>query len=313
VEHGWLPDGGGGPGGATRTPRVSLHTQQQPATGARPIKTAGQARCSPSATWPAPTLRLDLSRRKADRKSMDIRAVAFDVNGTLVRILTEDDTDQIFRTAAHFLTYQGIDLHRHQVRDLYFQMLKEQQQASRQEHPEFDAVDIWRGIIEGHLTDFTRSVPSAKLDQLPLFLAEVSRGIARRRLHLYPHVHEVLDVLRACYPLALVTDAQSAYARAELHKVGLLDYFDPIIVSGDHGYRKPDRRLFQFALDGLRVAAENVLFVGNDMYRDIFGARRVGMQTVLFDSDQGTKVHLDCVPDYTITDLRDLKRILDLL
>ena len=39
---------------------------------------------------------------------MDIRAVAFDVNGTLVRILTEDGIDQIFRSAAHFLTYQGI-------------------------------------------------------------------------------------------------------------------------------------------------------------------------------------------------------------
>ena len=40
----------------------------------------------------------------------DIRAVAFDVNGTLIRILTEDGADQVFRAAAHFLTYQGIDL-----------------------------------------------------------------------------------------------------------------------------------------------------------------------------------------------------------
>jgi putative hydrolase of the HAD superfamily len=147
---------------------------------------------------------------------------------------------------------------------------------------------------------------------MPLFLAEMSRGISRRRLGLYPHVREVLDVLRERYPLALVTDSQSAHARGELHKVGLLGYFDPVIVSGDHGYRKPDRRLFQFALDGMRVAAENALFVGNDMYRDIFGAREVGMKTVMFDSDQGTKVHPDCVPDYTITDLRDLLKILDL-
>ena len=43
---------------------------------------------------------------------MDIRAVAFDVNGTLVRILADDDEERIFRAAAHFLTYQGIDLHR---------------------------------------------------------------------------------------------------------------------------------------------------------------------------------------------------------
>src|SRR5205809_7065173 len=59
------------------------------------------------------------------QQSMDIRAIAFDANGTLIRIQTEDGDEQIFRSAAHFLTYQGIDLHRDQVRDLYFQIMKE--------------------------------------------------------------------------------------------------------------------------------------------------------------------------------------------
>jgi putative hydrolase of the HAD superfamily len=243
---------------------------------------------------------------------MDIRAVAFDVNGTLVRILTDEGMEQIFRSAAHFLTYQGIDLHRHQVRELYFGTLREQQQTSPEEHPEFDAVGIWRRIIDGNATDFTRTLPAGKLEQIPLFLAEMSRGISRERLGLYPHVREVLDVLRERYPLALVTDAQSAYTRGELHKVGLLDYFDPIVISGDHGYRKPDRRLFQFALDGMGVAAENALYIGNDMHRDIFGAREAGMPTVMFESGQGTSAYLDCVPDYRITDFRDLLKILGL-
>ena len=243
---------------------------------------------------------------------MDIRAVAFDVYGTLVRIQTDDRADEIFRAAAHFLTYQGIDLCREQVRDLYFRTMSEQRKASREEHPEFDAEGIWRSIIRAHQTAFTRSLPRAKLRQMPLFLAEMCRGISRHELGLYPHVHEVLDVLRARYPLALVTDAQSTRVRGELHRVGLLGYFDPIVVSGDHGYRKPDRRLFQSALDAMRVAAGNVLYVGNDMHRDIFGAREAGLRTVMFDSNQGTKAYLDCVPDYTITDFRDLLRILGL-
>jgi putative hydrolase of the HAD superfamily len=243
---------------------------------------------------------------------MDIRAVAFDVNGTLVRILTEDGDEQAFRAAAHFLTYQGIELHRHELRDLYFQIMKEQLRTSPEEYPEFDAVGIWRGIIEEHATDFTRALPAGKLQQLPLFLAEMTRGVSRRRLSPHPHVREVLDVLYNRYPLAIVTDAQSAYARGELHKVGLLGYFDPVIVSGDHGYRKPDRRLFQLALDGMGIAAENALYVGNDMYRDIHGAQEAGLTTVMFDSDQGEKVYRDCHPDYTITDFRDLLQILGL-
>jgi phosphoglycolate phosphatase-like HAD superfamily hydrolase len=145
---------------------------------------------------------------------MDIRAVVFDVNGTLVRIRTDDGMEQIFRSVAHFLTYQGIDLHRHQVRDLYFEQMKEQRQASPEQHPEFDAVGIWRSIIQAHQTEFTRALPAEKLEQLPLFLAEMYRGISRCRLRLYPHVREVLDVLRERCPLAVVTATRRAPTRA---------------------------------------------------------------------------------------------------
>jgi putative hydrolase of the HAD superfamily len=235
-----------------------------------------------------------------------VRAVLFDVNGTLVDIHTEEGAEQVFRAAGHFLTYQGIDLRRGQVRDRYFELLKEQQRTSPEEYPEFDAVEIWRTILDENATAYTRALPPEKYAQLPLFLAEMSRGISRRRLRLYPHVRGVLDVLRARLPLAVVTDAQAANARGELHQVGLLDYFDPIVVSGDHGFRKPDPRLFRYALHALGVAAEDAVYVGNDMHRDVFGAREVGLRTVMFDSDQGTKEHLDTLPDHTITDHREL-------
>jgi FMN phosphatase YigB (HAD superfamily) len=39
------------------------------------------------------------------------------------------------------------------------------------------------------------------------------------------------------------------------------------------------------------------------------GAREAGLTTVMVDSDQGKKAYQDCVPDYTITDLRELLTI----
>jgi putative hydrolase of the HAD superfamily len=242
----------------------------------------------------------------------DVRAIAFDVNGTLTEIVTDEGTDEAFRAAGHFLTYQGIDLRRHELRDLYMGILKRQQQESAEDHPEFDAVAIWRTIISDYQTDYTRRLPAGKLAQLPLFLAELYRGVSRRRLRLYPHVRRVLDLLHTRFPLAVVTDGQSAYARAELHQVGLLGYFDPIVVSGDHGYRKPDRRLFQAAAAGMQIAPEHVLYVGNDMYRDVYGARQAGMATVMFNSDQGIKEYPGCVPDHVLTDHRQLLTILGL-
>jgi putative hydrolase of the HAD superfamily len=240
----------------------------------------------------------------------DVEAVLFDVNGTLINIRTEDGADDVFQAAARFLTYQGVDLGPADLRALYFTMMKAQRSLSPHQHPEFDAVGIWRIIVERHATAYTRALPVVKREQLPLILAELTRGVARRRLTQYPNVRAVLEELRGRFPLAVVTDAQSAWARAELHQVGLLDFFDPIVVSGDHGFRKPDPQLFTLALRALRVAPNRAMYVGNDMYRDIHGARRLGMTTVLFASDQGVKTYEDVAPDFIITDHRELLGIL---
>jgi len=240
----------------------------------------------------------------------DVAAVAFDVNGTLVHIRTDEHREDIFRTIGHFLTYQGIDMRRHQVRDEYFDRLKRQQRESPEKYPEFDAVAIWRSIIDDFGADYTRALPPQRLAQLPLTLAEIYRGVSRKKLKLYPHVRTMLDQLHERFPLAIVTDAQSAYARGELHKVGLAQYFDPIVVSGDHGFRKPDPRLFEFTLERMGVSAAQTVYVGNDMFRDIYGARQTGMRTIMFASGQGTQEYEGCTPDYRITDHRQLLEIM---
>jgi len=110
--------------------------------------------------------------------------------------------------------------------------------------------------------------------------------------------------------MAIVTDAQSAYARGEIHKVGLTHYFHPIVVSGECGYRKPDVRLFRKALEGMGAAAEQTLFIGNDMFRDIYGAHQAGMKTLLYGSPQGDKSQTGVAPDFAISDYRELLNIL---
>ena len=119
-------------------------------------------------------------------------------------------------------------------------------------------------------------------------------------------MQETLDQLRSHYSMAVVSDAQSVYAVPELRAVGLLKYFDPIIVSGDYGYRKPDARLFQKALDALQVRPEQALFLGNDLYHDIFGAQQLGMKAIFVSSNQGDTSNQTISPDYIIPRFADL-------
>jgi putative hydrolase of the HAD superfamily len=242
---------------------------------------------------------------------MDIHALLFDVNGTLIDILTDEGLEEIYRAIGHFLLYQGISLHRWEVRDLYFEIMQRQRAASAEPLVEWDAVAVWRELLDSKASTYTRSLPSEKREQLPLFLAELHRGIARKRLCLYPQVQETLDQLRSHYQLAIVSDAQSAYAVPELRSVGLLDYFDPIIISGDYGYRKPDPRLFQKALAALKVKPEQALFIGNDPYHDIFGAQQVGMKAILVAYNQNNTAYQATSPDYVIHSFAELPQAIN--
>lgn len=238
---------------------------------------------------------------------MNIKAIVFDINGTLIDIQTDEGNEEIYRGISHFLAYQGIRTHRWEVRDEYFKLMDEQRKASSEAFPEFDAVDLWREYLRRR-PEACRALPPEKLEWMPQFLAEMYRGISLNRLQLYPEVRNVLEELFSRYKLAALTDAQSAWALPEMRAASIADYFYPIIVSGDLGYRKPDIRIFRAVLEELNMAPEHVLFVGNDMYRDIYGASQAGMKTVFFSSNQGRKKISGKDPDYIIYQFAELRQ-----
>jgi len=243
---------------------------------------------------------------------MDLRAILFDVNGTLIDIETDEGQDKIYRTLSRFLDYQGAMLPPDEIRDRYFQAMEAQRTASRERYPEYDAVAIWRGLLQtAGLNPAT--LPAEKLRQLPVFLAELHRALSRKRLELYPDVRVVLDELRRHYALGVISDAQSAYAVPELRMVGLGECFATVIVSGDYGYRKPDPRLFAAALQALGVQPEQAIYVGNDMYCDIFGAQQAGLRTVFWPTQFGKKAYADVAPDYIIYGFAQLRDAISFL
>ena len=237
---------------------------------------------------------------------MSIKGIVFDVNGTLIDIHTNEWHSDVYRVMGNLLSYQGVVLNPEVIKDLFFRTIKEQRVASGERQPEFDAIGVFREIVDQHATDFTRALPHEKREQLPRFLAEVHRAASRQRFALYPGVEETIQQLHTYYALAIVSDAQSAYALPELNAVGLSGYFDPIIVSGDVGYRKPDQRLFEAALSAMKLEPAEAVFVGNDLYRDVLGPQIIGMRTVFFRSSDMTQEKEGVTPDYIIYQFPEL-------
>lgn len=231
---------------------------------------------------------------------VNIKGLLFDVNGTMSDIQTNEWHDDVYRVVSNLLSYQGVRLAPEALKGLYFEVMKEQRAAGGERYPEFDAIGIFRHILTRHASAFTRGLGPEKLEQLPRLLAETHRAASRFRLQLYPGVEDTIRALSLRYRLGVVSDGQTAYAVPELEAVGLGAYFNPVIVSGDYGYRKPDERLFATALGAMQLSPSEVLFVGNDMYCDVYGAQRAGMKAVFFKSNQGTQEKKGVQPDYVI-------------
>lgn len=94
---------------------------------------------------------------------------------------------------------------------------------------------------------------------------------------LFPEVREVLTSLLPRYQLGVISNFDGRL-RAILANLGIVELFDPIIISSEVGADKPDAWIFQQALSQARCAASHALHVGDDAEADWQGAREAGLQ-----------------------------------
>ncbi len=93
-----------------------------------------------------------------------------------------------------------------------------------------------------------------------------------------------IDVLKEIkkrgYILGCITNGVSSLQNIKLDTAGIRDMFDVVVVSGDIGIYKPDRRIFDEACRRAGVENEKALFVGDHPINDIKGALGADMQAV---------------------------------
>lgn len=69
----------------------------------------------------------------------------------------------------------------------------------------------------------------------------------------------------------------------KLQSAGLDRYIDLMVLSDDIGVTKPDKRLFDYALEKAKANAETTLMIGDNYDADILGAYNAGWKTIFFN------------------------------
>ncbi|MEM8620894.1 MAG: HAD family hydrolase [Actinomycetota bacterium] len=120
---------------------------------------------------------------------------------------------------------------------------------------------------------------------------------------------ECLTSLRAAgRRLAIVSNSSSRQQHAKIDRLGLRHRVDAVIVSGDHGVAKPDRRLFDLAAEQAEGSLEQAVMVGDSPLHDIEAAATLGLDTAWIRRDRTWPGAIE--PTHTVDDLTEVASLL---
>ncbi|AXR82264.1 HAD family hydrolase [Natrarchaeobaculum sulfurireducens] len=114
----------------------------------------------------------------------------------------------------------------------------------------------------------------------PVELARAYRETIAETLEPLPGVEEMLAELRDSYRVGLLTNGPVRAQRDKLETLGWEDAFDAALVTGELEAGKPDRRAFDAIADALAVAPGDVVYVGDEVDADVYGATNAGMDVI---------------------------------
>lgn len=166
--------------------------------------------------------------------------------------------------------------------------------------------------------DIRREVERSSRERKPQYRSFVQRYALtqtapyRHELEvLYPEARAVLTELSKRYRLGVIANQADGLAD-RLARWNLLSCFSLVISSWDYQVMKPDKRLFEIALEKANCTAQEAVMIGDRLDNDIAPAKALGMCTVWIRQGFGalqSPLSSSDTPDHTISSLRELADI----
>lgn len=119
---------------------------------------------------------------------------------------------------------------------------------------------------------------------------------------------ELLEYLRPKYNLYILSNGFKELQSRKMCTVGIDKYFDALILSEDIGVNKPNRELYEYALQKTASTTEDSIMIGDMFETDIMGAANIGMKQIYFNPKK--KEGMPFTPTYMVTELLQIKDIL---
>ncbi len=283
---------------------------------------------------------IETSETPVIRKMQGLKVVLFDIYGTLLISASGDIESGVSgnceRAFSEALSAVGIPFHGSAKAgpQLMVDAIQTAHAQARQEgieYPEIDIVSIWGQVLSNILAFGGTGPTSSNQGSL---VSGVSDSILQQFSLEYemrvnpvwpmPHARDCLNQLfESGLCLGIISNAQcfTIDILQTLLQIDLPGFeFDPELqyYSYQTGQAKPGMAMYQLAAESLArrgIRASEVLYIGNDMLKDVMPAKSIGFRTALFAGDaRSLRRRKDdprvggVAPDLLITDLLDVPK-----
>lgn len=119
---------------------------------------------------------------------------------------------------------------------------------------------------------------------------------------------KLLNYLQNKYIINIITDGFFEVQMVKLRTSKLSSFISNIITAEEVGHLKPNKKLFEFAMQTCKAKPEESIMVGDNYFTDIIGAHYAGMDQIFFNRENRTEY--DIKPTFIVESLKDIMNIL---
>lgn len=131
--------------------------------------------------------------------------------------------------------------------------------------------------------------------------------ISPNKPYLFEGAIEVLEYLQPKYALHIITNGMVDNQAKKMEASGINPYFKTITTSQKAASRKPEKEIFEYALNLANTTADQSVMIGDNYEVDILGAQNAGIDAIYFNTKKNNLVVNE---KSMINHLLELKQIL---
>jgi YjjG family noncanonical pyrimidine nucleotidase len=104
-----------------------------------------------------------------------------------------------------------------------------------------------------------------------------------RKAHLTDAARDILEYLHGRYRMHIITNGFAEIQAVKMASADIAHFFEHVVTTTAADAKKPDPRIFEYALTVSGATVSESLMLGDNYEADILGAKAVGLDTVFYN------------------------------